>query len=395
MRGMANDVEPDADPSWRGRVRAALAGWYDRGHRDLPWRRDLDPYRVLVSETMLVQTTVAAVVPFYERFLTRFPTVHDLAEADEAAVLKAWEGLGYYRRARQLHAAAQAIVAEHGGRVPEALDALRALPGVGRYIAGAVRSFAFDQPAPIVEANTQRVLTRLLAWRGDIAKSSTQNRLWLAAERLVPHDRPGRFNQAITELGAMVCTPRDPLCLSCPVAAECLARAEGLQSAIPAKTPKPPPLDVVEEAAAVVRDGGLLVLQRGSGRLWEGLWELPTIHVAGADPAARTLGEPVDLAEGVRRLTGVKIVATPESRIAKFGVTKHRVELRTTIAEDLGGAAIPYAGFSDVVFASPGELARLTMGSAMRKVANWAAGRLLGSPTAAKPGEVQGDFLNL
>src|SRR3954453_515008 len=149
------DTAPDRDPQWVARVRRKLADWYEHGHRDLPWRRTRDPYRILVAELMLVQTTVAAVIPYSERFLARFPTVEALAEADEADVLKAWEGLGYYRRARQLQAAAQAIVRDHGGRVPDDPESGRNLPGVGRYIAGAVLSFAFDRPEPILEANTQ------------------------------------------------------------------------------------------------------------------------------------------------------------------------------------------------------------------------------------------------
>ena len=270
--------EPDADPSWRGRVRRGLAAWYARGHRDLPWRRDRDPYRILVSETMLVQTTVAAAAPYFERFLARFPTVEALAGASEADVLKAWEGLGYYRRARGLHEAARAIARDHGGLVPDDPASLLALPGVGRYIAGAVLSFAFDQPAAIVEANTQRVLARLLAWEEDIAKSISQRRLWQAAGRLVPEVGAGDFNQALTELGATTCTPRDPSCLICPIAAECLARALGLQDRLPLKTPKAPPLEVVEACALVRRDGRLLVVQRGPVGLWAGFWEFPTVH---------------------------------------------------------------------------------------------------------------------
>ncbi len=164
----------DRDGGWVRRVREAVSGWYERGHRDLPWRRDRDPYRVLVSEMMLVQTTVAAVVPFFGRFLERFPTVRALAEADEAEVLKAWEGLGYYRRARQLQEAARVVMERHGRSVPQEMEAVRGLPGVGRYMAGAILSFAFDQRAAIVEANTQRVLARLLAWEGEIGKTETQ-----------------------------------------------------------------------------------------------------------------------------------------------------------------------------------------------------------------------------
>src|SRR4051794_31592807 len=220
---MASREEPDRDPLWLDRVRLGLVSWYARGHRNLPWREDRDPYRIFVSETMLVQTTVAAVLPYFERFLARFPDVRALAEADEAEVLKVWEGLGYYRRARQLHAAARAIVDAHGGAFPDDPEAIRALPGVGRYIAGAILSFAFDRPAPIVEANTQRVLARWLAWRQDLKASASQARLWRAAERLVPATGAGRFNHAFMELGALVCTPRTPLCLVCPVVAECRA----------------------------------------------------------------------------------------------------------------------------------------------------------------------------
>lgn len=368
---------PDLDPHWCRRVQAGLADWYDRGHRELPWRRDRDPYRILVSEAMLVQTTVAAVIPYFERFLARFPTVQSLAEADEADVLKAWEGLGYYRRARQLQAAARAIVHDHGGRMPEDLEAIRSLPGVGRYIAGAIASFAFDRPAPIVEANTQRVLARLLAWEEEISKSASQKRLWDAAGRLVPDQQPGRFNQAFMELGATVCTPRVPLCLICPVASSCHARMRGIQDRIPVKAGRPAPLDVVESCALVRRGGGLLMLRRGPGRLWDGFWEFPTIHVSGADPAGRAFDAPVTLEEGVRRLSGVTVALHSDSHRVKFGVTRHRVELTGTVADDLGGGIIPYSGYSEGQFASPREMERFSMGAAVRKMARWAIGRLL------------------
>ena len=220
-----------------GAVRAKLVAWYESARRDLPWRADRDPYRVLVSETMLVQTTVAAVVPYFARFLARFPTVADLAAADEAEVVKAWEGLGYYRRARQLHAAARAVMRDHGGIIPDDPDAVRALPGVGRYIAGAVLSFAFDRPAPIVEANTQRVLARWLAWPGDLKTSKRPRRG--SGRRPVGWSRrrgPARLTRRSWNSGALVCTPRAPMCLVCPVAAECRARSLGLQDALPVKS---------------------------------------------------------------------------------------------------------------------------------------------------------------
>jgi A/G-specific adenine glycosylase len=355
------------------RVRGHLTGWYERSRRDLPWRADRDPYRILVSEMMLVQTTVAAVVPYFERFLRRFPTVRALAEADEAEVLKAWEGLGYYRRARQLHAAARAVVDRHGGVFPDDPEAVRALPGVGRYIAGAVLSFAFDRPVPIVEANTQRVLARWLAWRGDLKASATQARFWQAAERLVPPSGAGTFNQAFMELGALVCTPRAPRCLVCPVAGDCRARALGLQDELPVTTPRPPALEVVEACALVRREGRLLVLQRGPGRLWEGFWEFPTVHVAGADPAGRSFGEdgPVGLAEGVRRLTGVRAEVGPVVQTVRFGVTRHRVRLDAHEARGLSDALEPGPGAIRAAWVAPEDLSSYPFGTAGRRLIGW------------------------
>ena len=356
--------------------------WYDGARRDLPWRADRDPYRILVSETMLVQTTVAAVVPFFERFVARFPTVADLAAADEAEVLKAWEGLGYYRRARQLHAAARAVVRDHGGVIPDDPEAVRALPGVGRYIAGAVLSFAFDRPAPIVEANTQRVLSRWLAWRGDLKASATQARLWEAAGRLVPPVGAGTFNQAFMELGALVCTPRAPMCLVCPVAADCRARALGLQDALPVTTPKPPPLASAEASALVVRDGRVLIVGRGPGGLWEGFWEFPTVHVSGADPAGRSFGggEAVGLAEGVRRLTGVRAEIGPVVHTLTYGVTRHRVRLDAHEARGLTGPLTPGAGMARAAWVRPEDLAGYPFSAAGRRLIGWVVRRAAPEP---------------
>jgi A/G-specific adenine glycosylase len=365
--------EPDGDPEWVAQVRERLAAWYAQARRDLPWRADRDPYRILVSETMLVQTTVAAVVPYFERFLGRFPSVAALAEADEAEVLKMWEGLGYYRRARQLHAAARAIVREHGGAFPDDPEAIRALPGVGRYIAGAVLSFAFDRPAPIIEANTQRVLARWLAWREDLKSAASQARLWQAAERLVPPQGAGTFNQAFMELGALVCTPKEPMCLICPVAALCRARALGLQDALPVAAPKPPPLEVVEACALVERGGRFLIVQRGPGRLWEHFWEFPTIHLSGADPARRSFGATVDLAEGVRRLTGVRARVGALAHTVRFGVTKHRVRLDAYRAVGLSDDLTPGPGLARAAWESPGALGDYPFGTAGRRLAAWVA----------------------
>ena len=195
-----------------------LLAWYDGNARDLPWRQDRDPYRVWLSEVMLQQTRVGAVLEHYRRFLQRFPTVQKLAAAREASVLAAWSGLGYYRRARMLHAAAKAITKKHAGKIPDTVAGLRDLPGIGRYTAAAIASIAFNVPAAVVDGNVERVLGRVSG------AGLAEGDLWQTAEDLLSHDRPGDFNQAMMELGATVCLPRQPLCLACPVRDLCATR---------------------------------------------------------------------------------------------------------------------------------------------------------------------------
>jgi A/G-specific adenine glycosylase len=373
LKNRSRDFEADLDQAWADAVRSRLLAWYKASGRELPWRSAQDPYRILVSEMTLVQTTVAAVIPFFERFLAKFPDMNALAQADESDVLKAWEGLGYYRRARQLQAAARMIVERHGGVMPRDPALVRELPGVGRYIAGAILSFAFNLPEPIVEANSQRVLARLLAWPEDLKTSSSQARLWKAAERLVPAHDAGAFNQALMDLGALICTPRSPSCLICPVAASCLARRHGLQDALPAVTAKPPPLAVAEACALVVSEGRLLFLRREAQGLWAGFWEFPTIHLSGADPAKRSWGMPVSLTDGVERLTGIRARIGPEVKRLTYSVTKHRVELRAHVARGSSGELKPGPGFSDARWVAPSSLADadLPFGSAARRLLEW------------------------
>ncbi|WP_422926700.1 A/G-specific adenine glycosylase [Singulisphaera sp. PoT] len=364
---------PDLDPAWIERIQKKLVDWYVSAHRKLPWRETRDPYRVLVSEMMLVQTTVTAVVPFFERFLARFPTIESLATADEADVLKAWEGLGYYRRARQLQGAARAVIDLHEGRFPDDPEAVRALPGVGRYIAGAILSFAFDKPAPIVEANTQRVLSRWLAWSEDLKTTRSQVRLWRAAERLVPASGAGTFNQAFMELGALVCTPRNPMCLVCPVSTECMARAQGIQDRLPVMPPKAAPLAVLEESAIVVRDEKILIVQRQPGGLWANFWEFPTIHISGADPGGRILESEVNLARGVEILTGAKVTVGTKVQSLSYGVTKHKVQLDAYSARGLSESLKPGPKLMDARWVRPEELVEYPLGSAGRKLRVWIA----------------------
>jgi A/G-specific adenine glycosylase len=362
---------PEQDETWIAAVRELLTAWYEEAQRDLPWRINGDPYRILVSEMMLVQTTVTAVIPYFERFLGRFPNVGALAAADESDVLKSWEGLGYYRRARQLHAAARMIVDEYGGRIPADLAAVRALPGVGRYIAGAILSFAFDRPEPIVEANSQRVLARLLAIKENLKTASTQEHIWQAAGRLVPAVGAGTFNQALMELGALVCTPREPGCLVCPLSALCASRRLGLQDVLPVMTPKPPPLSVTEACAVVISKGKILIVQRGRGGLWEQFWEFPTVHLEGVDPGGRSFGGSVDLAEGVRRLTGIAIEPGPPVKALTYSVTNHRVKLSAHMAKARAGILEPGPGLIDARWVEPARLGDHTFSSASRRLIAW------------------------
>ena len=212
---------------WLRTFRGRLRSWYANKARDLPWRQTRDPYRIWVSEVMLQQTQVETVKPYFQRFLKAFPNVKRLAAAKEEEVLRLWEGLGYYRRGRQLHAAAVKIVDEHGGRFPREVPSLLALPGIGRYTAGAIASIAFDRRAPILEANTIRLHARLIGYRQDPAKSAGQKLLWEAAEDVLPRKEVARFNQALMELGSLVCTPRRPRCEQCPVSNLCAVFAAG------------------------------------------------------------------------------------------------------------------------------------------------------------------------
>ena len=245
-------------------------------------------------------------------------------------MLKAWEGLGYYRRARQLHAAARMIVHEHGGTMPDDPAAVRALPGVGRYIAGAILSFAFDRPEPIVEANSQRVLARLLAIEENLKTASTRSGSGKRPSGWCPLSGAGTFNQALMELGALVCTPREPAAWSARCRHSAKPAGWGSRTGCPSTTPKPRPLAVTEACAIVVGEGRVLIVQRGRGGLWEQFWEFPTIHLEGVDPAGRSFGRSVDLAEGVKRLTGIAVEPGPPLKTLTYSVTNHRVTLERT-----------------------------------------------------------------
>ncbi len=264
--------------------RRRLCTWFAARKRDLPWRGTRDPYAIWVSEAMLQQTRVETVIPYYARFLARYPDVAALARAPEEDVLALWSGLGYYRRARSLRAAAREIVGEHAGRFPREREALLDLPGFGPYTAGAVLSIAFDLPEPLVDGNVARVLARHFAIEEPIDSKVARERSWELARELVPPTpsrtgspvSPRNFNQGLMELGALVCTPRAPLCGECPLRSSCAARAAGRQEELPRRARGRPQLDVRLEVLIVRRRGRVLVVRRPARGRMERMWELPT-----------------------------------------------------------------------------------------------------------------------
>jgi A/G-specific adenine glycosylase len=253
--------------------RRALLAWYRRNRRDLPWRRTFDPYRIWLSEVMLQQTTVKTATPYYEAFLARFPTIETLAAAAEEDVLALWSGLGYYHRARNLRRAAKHVVERHRGRFPKTLEATLAIPGVGLYTASALLSIAHGTPLPVVDGNVRRVLARLFALRGP--EWTKDAAFYNLADEVLDRTSPGDWNQAVMELGALVCVPRKPACPACPLRRGCLAFARGLAAELPEARPRRAPVDVIVAAALVEKGGRLLLVRRAEGRLLGRMWEVP------------------------------------------------------------------------------------------------------------------------
>lgn len=359
---------PTAD--WKRTFRRRLLAWYRRHARDLAWRRSRDPYRVWISEIMLQQTQVATVADYFPRFVSAFPTIEALAAAPERQVLRLWEGLGYYRRARQLHRAAAVIVREHGGRFPRESQAVRLLPGIGRYTAGAILSIAFDAREPILEANTVRLLSRLLAYRDDPRRTAGQTLLWSLAEELLPRRAAGEFNQALMELGALVCTPRAPACGACPVRRLCPTHRDGLQQTVPLAKASPRVEQVREAAVVVRRRGRVLLIERRPGERWAGLWDFPRFPLDAGN------GErPGELVDSVARLTGV--VCRPRERLAtlKHDVTRFRITLECHLADYLRMRPVRTGERPKTAWVWPDELEPYPLSVTGRKLARLVVGR--------------------
>ncbi len=338
-------------------VRRELTLWYAAAKRDLPWRRTSDPYAIWVSEAMLQQTRVETVKEYWPRFLERFPTATALAEAEEEAVLEAWSGLGYYRRARSLQAAARVIASEHQGVFPRDLGAALDLPGVGPYTAGAVVSIAYDVPAPLVDGNVERVFARLFGMEGVRASGPLGRACWAAAsffvERLEGAVRPSVWNQALMELGALVCTPRAPRCDECPLAEECVAKARGTAVGIPRPKPRRASTEVELEVYVIERGGRWLLEQRPEGGLMGGMWQFPTVEVTSSGLFPEELGP------------GLAPVVEPEHDLIALthGITHHRIRARVR------SARMAASGGEGAAWFGPEEAAELALTGMARKVA--------------------------
>jgi A/G-specific adenine glycosylase len=355
----ASSPSPLVEPARRESLRASLLAWYDRQKRDLPWRRTRDPYAIWLSEVMLQQTQVATVIPYWERFLQRFPTVEALAAAPLPDVLAGWRGLGYYSRARNLHRAAQEIVSRFGGRLPSTAAELLSLPGFGRYTAGAVASIAFGEPAPLVDGNVARVLSRIFEVEGAPGDRAREARLWELATALVPGERPGDFNQALMEHGATVCRPENPLCLLCPVREECLAYLHGRVAELPPAKVRAAPKRMTLAVAVWTHEGRLLLARRAEKGLFGGLWELPAAEVQDdtADPeSAAKLAEALGTDVAVRGHLGtVRRQLTHRSLSLRL--------LRVTGQQHPTRAP----AFQELRWCTPDEASSLGMSTAMHK----------------------------
>jgi A/G-specific adenine glycosylase len=344
-----------------------LLAWYRANRRALPWRtRQHDAYAIWISEIMLQQTTVAAVAPFYERWMARFPTVRALAEASLDEVLRHWAGLGYYARARNIKKAAELVSGSFGGLLPDNVDELMRLPGIGRYTAGAIASIAYDVRAPILDANVTRVLARLYAVHGDPKSAPAQARLWQIAQDLLPDKNPGDFNQALMELGALICLPSSPRCPLCPVGGYCAANAEGDPTAYPELAKSKRWLDVRHAAALLEEDGRILLIRRPEEGLWGGLWELPRATAADGEASEECA------VRAAKDSVGLEVCAQYPFGQVKHVVMNRRITLngfRVRRIDNAQPAALACAAFAWV---APDDLASYALSSPQQNLlAQW------------------------
>ena len=337
-----------------------MLAWFRAHQRDLPWRRSRDPYRIWVAEVMLQQTRIAAVMPYYQRFLERFPTVQSIARAPEPEVLKLWSGLGYYSRARNLHRAAKIIVAQHRSKFPRTLDAALELPGIGAYTAAAVLSIAYDVPLAVLDGNVARVLARIKAIRGELRAPKTWRSLTAGAQNFLATQAPGDWNQSLMELGEVICTPQSPRCAECPVARHCRAYAQDLTNEIPAPRRKRAPVHM-KIAAAILRDprGRTLLIQDPGAHdtvLFSRMWQFPAVEV--------TRHAKTELEAHLRATLAIKKISLEELPAARHGVTFRNITLLPFLANVPKLPKLPRTRILPMK-----NLAKLPISSATRKIA--------------------------
>lgn len=344
-----------------------LLNWYKKHKRDLPWRNTRDPYRIWLSEILLQQTRVEAVIPYYEKFLARYPDVFALANAPLDDVLKTWEGAGYYARARNLHRAAQIVAEKYHGEFPKEIREIRDLPGIGRYTAGAIASIAFDADEPVVDGNVVRVLCRYFGIREDPKASATQERLWSIATGVLPKGRAGDFNQALMELGATICLPKNPRCLLCPVQQACLARADGLQNVLPVKRAKQELPHKIIVAGVIYKRGArsasakILIQQRLNQGLLGGLWEFPGGKVEAGETLPQCVARECREELGIDVHVGEKIIAVDHA-FSHFSITLHAFH-----CEYISGR-VRISSAQRFKWVKPGELEQYAFPAANKKI---------------------------
>jgi A/G-specific adenine glycosylase len=343
------------------KIRAPLLRWYDANRRDLPWRRTNDPFAIWISEAMLQQTRVETVIPYWERFLEAFPDVESLACAELDEVYAVWTGLGYYSRARNLKAAAETIVSDHGGSIPDTADALRELKGIGRYTAGAVASIAFDREEPLVDGNVARVFARLLGIREDSTTRGVVERLWTVAGELVRGPRPGDLNQALMELGATICTPRGPRCLACPVRSQCDAHARGDAESLPIKKPRAKQRPIRAVGAWIERGGKVLAVRRPEKGLMAGLWELPGGAIDKREDGRERLSDIL------KDVVGLRVRQTEAVGSVEHVFTHRRLRLEIFRCRAEKGARVRLSGFDAHRWIAPDRFLDLAHAGSTRK----------------------------
>ena len=355
-------------------LRRRLLKWYDAHQRQMPWRDSRDPYAIWVSEIMLQQTRVAAATDYFNRWMAKFPTVVDLARAPLDDALKLWEGLGYYSRCRNLHKAANLVVAEFGSALPTTAKELLALPGIGRYTAAAIASIAFGQREAVLDGNVIRVLCRLANDDRDPRASAVNEELWQRAERLLSPKRPGDFNQAMMELGAMVCTPKSPSCVicpkKCPLTKLCAGYATGTAASLPTKAPKKiPPHYVIAAAVVIDSRGRVLIGRRKEGGMLAGLWEFPGGKAEPGETPGQTAAR--ETAEEV----GLDIEIVEPIAVVEHAFSHFRITLHTFLARKTSRRRAKAIDVTEVRWVAPAELAKFAFPKANHATLDWIAAR--------------------